>query len=212
MTFICCRILSSYYICESLRQSHRRENRSSILTLHTLLPLPHLSPFISLSASWGTWKSYCQIALCLAQWSIVSALSSSGQNESGIAVHDDRIYVVGGYSIWTNEPLACIQVRDVAFRFSFIIIVILPNDQICDINKWCEYSYPVLFTCWSYSEVKHQHTDYKKIHCTKLHHTSCIVKQWAGPRVSEEYQSFTSTSLILPSFQKKYHWRCLTVV
>lgn len=38
------------------------------------------------------------------------SLSSSGQNESGVAVHDDRIYVVGGYSIWTNEPLACIQV------------------------------------------------------------------------------------------------------
>lgn len=35
---------------------------------------------------------------------------STGQNESGVAVHDDRIYVVGGYSIWTNEPLACIQV------------------------------------------------------------------------------------------------------
>ncbi|CAB1333667.1 unnamed protein product [Coregonus sp. 'balchen'] len=37
-----------------------------------------------------------------------------GQNESGVAVHDDRIYVVGGYSIWTNEPLACIQVLDVS--------------------------------------------------------------------------------------------------
>lgn len=36
--------------------------------------------------------------------------SIAGQNESGVAVHDDRIYVVGGYSIWTNEPLACIQV------------------------------------------------------------------------------------------------------
>ncbi|CAB1333672.1 unnamed protein product [Coregonus sp. 'balchen'] len=35
-------------------------------------------------------------------------------NESGVAVHDDRIYVVGGYSIWTNEPLACIQVLDVS--------------------------------------------------------------------------------------------------
>ena len=34
----------------------------------------------------------------------------SGQNEAGVAVHEDRIYVVGGYSIWTNEPLACIQV------------------------------------------------------------------------------------------------------
>jgi len=33
-----------------------------------------------------------------------------GQNEAGVSVHDDRIYVVGGYSIWTNEPLACIQV------------------------------------------------------------------------------------------------------
>lgn len=35
-----------------------------------------------------------------------------GQNESGIAVHNGRIYLVGGYSIWTNEPLACIQVRN----------------------------------------------------------------------------------------------------
>lgn len=35
---------------------------------------------------------------------------TAGQNESGVAVHDHRIYVVGGYSIWTNEPLACIQV------------------------------------------------------------------------------------------------------
>lgn len=33
-----------------------------------------------------------------------------GQNESGVAVHNERIYLVGGYSIWTNEPLACIQV------------------------------------------------------------------------------------------------------
>lgn len=45
-------------------------------------------------------------------WEQASGLSLSiiGQNESGVAVHDDRIYVVGGYSIWTNEPLACIQV------------------------------------------------------------------------------------------------------
>ncbi|XP_069744410.1 kelch-like protein 32 isoform X4 [Narcine bancroftii] len=38
----------------------------------------------------------------------------TGQNESGVAVHNERIYVVGGYSIWTNEPLACIQVLDVS--------------------------------------------------------------------------------------------------
>lgn len=53
--------------------------------------------------------------LSLAQRIIVfalSSLSSAGQNESGVAVHDDRIYVVGGYSICTNEPLACIQVSD----------------------------------------------------------------------------------------------------
>ncbi|KAG8124015.1 hypothetical protein E2320_019364, partial [Naja naja] len=31
------------------------------------------------------------------------------QNESGVAVHNGRIYLVGGYSIWTNEPSACIQ-------------------------------------------------------------------------------------------------------
>lgn len=40
----------------------------------------------------------------------LASFSTAGQNESGVAVHDDRIYVVGGYSIWTNEPLACIQV------------------------------------------------------------------------------------------------------
>lgn len=40
----------------------------------------------------------------------LASFSTTGQNESGVAVHDDRIYVVGGYSIWTNEPLACIQV------------------------------------------------------------------------------------------------------
>lgn len=39
-----------------------------------------------------------------------SILFSLGQNESGVAVHNERIYLVGGYSIWTNEPLACIQV------------------------------------------------------------------------------------------------------
>ncbi|XP_067839938.1 kelch-like protein 32 isoform X4 [Heptranchias perlo] len=38
----------------------------------------------------------------------------TGQNESGVAVHNGRIYLVGGYSIWTNEPLACIQVLDVS--------------------------------------------------------------------------------------------------
>lgn len=37
-------------------------------------------------------------------------LFTLGQNESGVAVHNERIYLVGGYSIWTNEPLACIQV------------------------------------------------------------------------------------------------------
>lgn len=44
---------------------------------------------------------------------VVSFFSSAlGQNESGVAVHNGRIYLVGGYSIWTNEPLACIQVSD----------------------------------------------------------------------------------------------------
>ncbi|XP_072355681.1 kelch-like protein 32 [Scyliorhinus torazame] len=38
----------------------------------------------------------------------------TGQNESGVAVHSGRIYLIGGYSIWTNEPLACIQVLDVS--------------------------------------------------------------------------------------------------
>ncbi|MBZ3891599.1 Kelch-like protein 32 [Sciurus carolinensis] len=43
-----------------------------------------------------------------------SVLFTLGQNESGVAVHNGRIYLVGGYSIWTNEPLACIQVLDVS--------------------------------------------------------------------------------------------------
>ncbi|XP_053287562.1 kelch-like protein 32 isoform X2 [Pleuronectes platessa] len=50
----------------------------------------------------------------LDQWTRCSFSLLTGQNESGIAVHDDRIYVVGGYSIWTNEPLACIQVLDLS--------------------------------------------------------------------------------------------------
>ncbi|XP_056458981.1 kelch-like protein 32 isoform X2 [Gadus chalcogrammus] len=48
------------------------------------------------------------------QWTRCSFSLLTGQNESGVAVHDDRIYVVGGYSIWTNEPLACIQVLNVS--------------------------------------------------------------------------------------------------
>uniref|UniRef100_A0A8C8C2X4 BTB domain-containing protein n=1 Tax=Oncorhynchus tshawytscha TaxID=74940 RepID=A0A8C8C2X4_ONCTS len=48
------------------------------------------------------------------QWTRCTFSLLTGQNESGVAVHDDRIYVVGGYSIWTNEPLACIQVLDVS--------------------------------------------------------------------------------------------------
>ncbi|KAM9798571.1 kelch-like protein 32 [Neosynchiropus ocellatus] len=50
----------------------------------------------------------------LDQWTRCNFSLLTGQNESGVAVHDDRIYVVGGYSIWTNEPLACIQVLDLS--------------------------------------------------------------------------------------------------
>uniref|UniRef100_A0AAV2MBJ5 BTB domain-containing protein n=1 Tax=Knipowitschia caucasica TaxID=637954 RepID=A0AAV2MBJ5_KNICA len=50
------------------------------------------------------------------QWTRCSFSLLTGQNESGVAVHDDRIYVVGGYSIWTNEPLACIQVLDLSME------------------------------------------------------------------------------------------------
>ncbi|XP_033957574.1 kelch-like protein 32 isoform X2 [Pseudochaenichthys georgianus] len=50
----------------------------------------------------------------LDQWTRCSFSLLTGQNESGVAVHNDRIYVVGGYSIWTNEPLACIQVLDLS--------------------------------------------------------------------------------------------------
>uniref|UniRef100_A0A8C4RPC7 Kelch-like family member 32 n=1 Tax=Erpetoichthys calabaricus TaxID=27687 RepID=A0A8C4RPC7_ERPCA len=46
------------------------------------------------------------------QWTRCSFSLLTGQNESGVAVHNGRIYLVGGYSIWTNEPLACIQVLD----------------------------------------------------------------------------------------------------
>uniref|UniRef100_A0A8C2NW49 BTB domain-containing protein n=1 Tax=Capra hircus TaxID=9925 RepID=A0A8C2NW49_CAPHI len=46
------------------------------------------------------------------QWTRCSFNLLTGQNESGVAVHDERIYLVGGYSIWTNEPLACIQVSE----------------------------------------------------------------------------------------------------
>uniref|UniRef100_A0A8C0JEF7 Kelch-like protein 32 n=1 Tax=Chelonoidis abingdonii TaxID=106734 RepID=A0A8C0JEF7_CHEAB len=46
------------------------------------------------------------------QWTRCNFNLLTGQNESGVAVHNGRIYLVGGYSIWTNEPLACIQVRD----------------------------------------------------------------------------------------------------
>nr|XP_042713551.1 kelch-like protein 32 isoform X6 [Chrysemys picta bellii] len=45
------------------------------------------------------------------QWTRCSFNMLTGQNESGVAVHNGRIYLVGGYSIWTNEPLACIQKR-----------------------------------------------------------------------------------------------------
>lgn len=138
-SLFCSGIVSPRYTCKRLRQSHRKENGSSISALHTLPPLPHLSPFISLSASRGTWKSYCQNALWLAQSNIVPALSSPGQNESGVAVHDDRIYVVGGYSIWTNEPLACIQVGDVAFRFSLITAV--TRQELSDGVIWIQLIY-----------------------------------------------------------------------
>ncbi|KAL4657460.1 kelch-like protein 32 isoform X1 [Arapaima gigas] len=48
------------------------------------------------------------------QWTRCTFSLLTGQNESGVAVHNDRIYLVGGYSIWTNEPLSCIQVLDVS--------------------------------------------------------------------------------------------------
>ncbi|XP_069889837.1 kelch-like protein 32 [Dipodomys merriami] len=48
------------------------------------------------------------------QWTHCNFNLLTGQNESGVAVHNGRIYLVGGYSIWTNEPLAFIQVLDVS--------------------------------------------------------------------------------------------------
>lgn len=64
------------------------------------------------------WKLYPLVAKGLIKtckemdlfFSFYSILFTLGQNESGVAVHNERIYLVGGYSIWTNEPLACIQV------------------------------------------------------------------------------------------------------
>lgn len=169
VTFLFCSgTVSSNYICKSWRQSHSKESGSSILALRTHPPLPHLSPFISLSASRGTWKSYCLNALCLAQWNNLPALSSPGQNESGVAVHDDRIYVVGGYSIWTNEPLACIQVRDAAFTFGLITVVTRQNTI-----RWSDRNSAFLpiISC-TFSEVKQQHMNYETtiginetIHC-----------------------------------------------
>lgn len=98
-------IFSSYYICKSWRQSHRKENRSSFLALQPFFlhfSLSHcLSGEVEVCSVPSAWHSEALCRLCP---------PSSGQNESGVAVHDDRIYVVGGYSIWTNEPLACIQV------------------------------------------------------------------------------------------------------
>ncbi|XP_028578845.2 kelch-like protein 32 isoform X2 [Podarcis muralis] len=48
------------------------------------------------------------------QWTRCNFSLLTGQNESGVAVHNGRIYLVGGYSFWTNEPSACIQVLDVS--------------------------------------------------------------------------------------------------
>ncbi|XP_042542667.1 kelch-like protein 32 [Dipodomys spectabilis] len=48
------------------------------------------------------------------QWTHCNFNLLTGQNESGVAVHNGRVYLVGGYSIWTNEPLAFIQVLDVS--------------------------------------------------------------------------------------------------
>ncbi|XP_021098333.1 kelch-like protein 32 isoform X5 [Heterocephalus glaber] len=47
------------------------------------------------------------------QWTRCNFNLLTGQNESGVAVHNGRIYLVGGYSIWTNEPLACIQIMSI---------------------------------------------------------------------------------------------------
>lgn len=59
------------------------------------------------SVAKGLIKTCKEIDLFFLFYSILFTL---GQNESGVAVHNERIYLVGGYSIWTNEPLACIQV------------------------------------------------------------------------------------------------------
>lgn len=144
-----------------------------------------LSPSLSLG---GTWKSYCLHSLSLTWWSIVS-LSPSGQNESGIAVHNDRIYVVGGYSIWTNEPLACIQVRD--FRFTLPAVVILHTYQIeCDVNNVSMNLLVMLLVCCSCSEAKR-----RDIRCIKLLHTSRVLKQ----RDLRARQSQSDSTLTLPT-------------
>lgn len=113
----------------------RAENSSrSILPLHTLRPGPILLYLCPPSASRGGGHIVRMNPPLGTVKHRVGSLSSSGQNESGIAVHDDRIYVVGGYSIWTNEPLACIQVSEVAFGLTLLWYV--QNYQICNIDKW----------------------------------------------------------------------------
>nr|XP_032832612.1 kelch-like protein 32 [Petromyzon marinus] len=47
------------------------------------------------------------------QWTRCTAALSTGQNEAGVAVHAGKIYLVGGYSILINEPLASVQILDV---------------------------------------------------------------------------------------------------
>lgn len=70
----------------------------------------HLLSLYNMSTSARLFSKFEFFFNYLAREHAFESLSTAGQNESGVAVHDDRIYVVGGYSIWTNEPLACIQV------------------------------------------------------------------------------------------------------
>ncbi|XP_075270450.1 kelch-like protein 32 isoform X3 [Opisthocomus hoazin] len=76
--------------------------------------LPTVERYCPKKNKWTFVQSFDRSLSCHAGYVVDGLLWISGQNESGVAVHNGRIYLVGGYSIWTNEPLACIQVLDVS--------------------------------------------------------------------------------------------------
>lgn len=108
---ICGLSLDSPVLC-----SHRQ--RRTALTLHLnccklwILKLS-ICCQVHLHLTTELWHSV--LKGLIKHWKWLLSFFALGQNESGVAVHNGRIYLVGGYSIWTNEPLACIQVSDLGF-------------------------------------------------------------------------------------------------